>query len=55
MILVLLYALNRNFFLFFKEPNGETPSSLYRVAAVLLQFNLIDLDDLYVHVSQVGR
>ncbi|XP_032475144.1 THO complex subunit 2 isoform X7 [Phocoena sinus] len=32
------------------EPNGETPSSLYRVAAVLLQFNLIDLDDLYVHL-----
>ena len=28
----------------------ETPSSLYRVAAVLLQFNLIDLDDLYVHL-----
>lgn len=53
MILVVLYALNRNFF-FFKEPNGETPSSLYRVAAVLLQFNLIDLDDLYVHVSQAG-
>eukprot|EP00074_Homo_sapiens_P104666 XP_016885164.1 THO complex subunit 2 isoform X5 [Homo sapiens] len=33
-----------------EEPNGETPSSLYRVAAVLLQFNLIDLDDLYVHL-----
>uniref|UniRef100_A0A2K5EI09 THO complex subunit 2 n=1 Tax=Aotus nancymaae TaxID=37293 RepID=A0A2K5EI09_AOTNA len=38
-------------FKFYQEPNGETPSSLYRVAAVLLQFNLIDLDDLYVHVS----
>nr|XP_054327101.1 THO complex subunit 2 isoform X11 [Pongo pygmaeus] len=37
-------------FKFYQEPNGETPSSLYRVAAVLLQFNLIDLDDLYVHL-----
>uniref|UniRef100_A0A2K5CJY7 THO complex subunit 2 n=1 Tax=Aotus nancymaae TaxID=37293 RepID=A0A2K5CJY7_AOTNA len=37
-------------FKFYQEPNGETPSSLYRVSAVLLQFNLIDLDDLYVHL-----
>ncbi|KAK2490112.1 hypothetical protein MC885_011648 [Smutsia gigantea] len=37
-------------FKFYQKPNGETPSSLYRVAAVLLQFNLIDLDDLYVHL-----
>ncbi|KAH0510598.1 THO complex subunit 2 [Microtus ochrogaster] len=37
-------------FKFYQEPNGETPSSLYTVAAVLLQFNLIDLDDLYVHL-----
>ncbi|XP_040855948.1 THO complex subunit 2 isoform X3 [Ochotona curzoniae] len=37
-------------FKFYQEPNGETPCSLYRVAAVLLQFNLIDLDDLYVHL-----
>ncbi|XP_036126158.1 THO complex subunit 2 isoform X11 [Molossus molossus] len=37
-------------FKFYQEPNGETPSSLYRVAAVLLQVNLIDLDDLYVHL-----
>nr|NP_001366034.1 THO complex subunit 2-like [Jaculus jaculus] len=37
-------------FNFYQEPNGETPSSLYRVAAELLQFNLIDLDDLYVHL-----
>ncbi|XP_012873529.1 PREDICTED: THO complex subunit 2 [Dipodomys ordii] len=37
-------------FKFYQEPSGETPSSLYRVAAVLLQFNLIDLDDLYVHL-----
>ena len=37
-------------FKFYQEPIGETPSSLYRVAAVLLQFNLIDLDDLYVHL-----
>lgn len=34
-----------------QDPSGETPSSLYRVAAVLLQHNLIDLEDLYVHVS----
>ncbi|XP_059535243.1 THO complex subunit 2 isoform X7 [Myotis daubentonii] len=37
-------------FKFYQEPSGETPSSLYRVAAVLLQVNLIDLDDLYVHL-----
>ncbi|ELW68126.1 THO complex subunit 2 [Tupaia chinensis] len=37
-------------FKFYQEPNGETPSSLYRVAAVLIQFNLIELDDLYVHL-----
>uniref|UniRef100_A0A8D0CBS1 THO complex subunit 2 n=1 Tax=Salvator merianae TaxID=96440 RepID=A0A8D0CBS1_SALMN len=37
-------------FKFYQEPNGETPVSLYRVAAVLLQHNLIDLEDLYVHL-----
>ncbi|KAI5936112.1 THO complex subunit 2, partial [Manis javanica] len=37
-------------FKFYQELNGETPSSLYRAAAVLLQFNIIDLDDLYVHL-----
>lgn len=37
-------------FKFYQEPNGETPSSLYRVAAVLLQHNLIALDDLYTHL-----
>ncbi|KAG9478503.1 THO complex subunit 2 isoform X2 [Eleutherodactylus coqui] len=37
-------------FKFYQEPNGETPISLYRVAAVLLQHNLIDLEDLYVHL-----
>ncbi|KAM9326092.1 THO complex subunit 2 [Gastrophryne carolinensis] len=37
-------------FKFYQEPNGETPSSLYRVAAVLLQQNLIELEDLYVHL-----
>ncbi|XP_068813870.1 THO complex subunit 2 isoform X5 [Struthio camelus] len=36
-------------FKFYQDPSGETPSSLYRVAAVLLQHNLIDLEDLYVH------
>ncbi|XP_063288176.1 THO complex subunit 2 [Pelobates fuscus] len=37
-------------FKFYQEPNGETPSSLYRVAAVLLQQTLIELEDLYVHL-----
>uniref|UniRef100_A0A8C5WF72 THO complex subunit 2 n=1 Tax=Leptobrachium leishanense TaxID=445787 RepID=A0A8C5WF72_9ANUR len=37
-------------FKFYQEPNGETPSSLYRVAAVLLQQALIELEDLYVHL-----
>ncbi|KAI5935692.1 THO complex subunit 2 [Manis javanica] len=37
-------------FKFYQELNGETPSSLYRAAAVLLQSNLIDLDGLYVHL-----
>ncbi|KAE8584287.1 hypothetical protein XENTR_v10020899 [Xenopus tropicalis] len=37
-------------FKFYQEPSGETPSSLYRVAAVLLQNNLIELEDLYVHL-----
>ncbi|KAG8553731.1 hypothetical protein GDO81_003527 [Engystomops pustulosus] len=37
-------------FKFYQEPNGETPNSLYRIAAVLLQQNLIDLEDLYVHL-----
>uniref|UniRef100_A0A8C3KTD5 THO complex subunit 2 n=1 Tax=Chrysolophus pictus TaxID=9089 RepID=A0A8C3KTD5_CHRPC len=37
-------------FKFYQDPSGETPSSLYRVAAVLLQHNLIDLEDLYVHL-----
>uniref|UniRef100_A0A672TAM8 THO complex subunit 2-like n=1 Tax=Sinocyclocheilus grahami TaxID=75366 RepID=A0A672TAM8_SINGR len=39
------------FFWFPQEPNGETPSSLYHIAAALLQHNLIALEDLYVHVS----
>ncbi|XP_043560804.1 THO complex subunit 2 isoform X1 [Chiloscyllium plagiosum] len=37
-------------FKFYQEPNGETPPSLYRVAAILLQNNLVELDDLYVHL-----
>ncbi|XP_033875771.2 THO complex subunit 2-like isoform X3 [Acipenser ruthenus] len=37
-------------FKFYQEPNGETPSSLYHVAAALLQHNLIELGDLYVHL-----
>ncbi|XP_028922954.1 THO complex subunit 2 isoform X3 [Ornithorhynchus anatinus] len=42
-------------FKFYQEPNGETPSSLYRVAAVLLQHHLIDLEDLYVHLLPVDN
>ncbi|XP_064422604.1 THO complex subunit 2 isoform X2 [Latimeria chalumnae] len=37
-------------FKFYQEPSEETPFSLYRVAAILLQHNLIDLEDLYVHL-----
>uniref|UniRef100_A0A8C9V1T3 THO complex subunit 2 n=1 Tax=Scleropages formosus TaxID=113540 RepID=A0A8C9V1T3_SCLFO len=37
-------------FKFHQEPNGETPTSLYHVAAALLQHNLIELEDLYVHL-----
>ncbi|XP_041075794.1 THO complex subunit 2-like [Polyodon spathula] len=37
-------------FKFYQEPNGETPSSLYHVAAALLQHSLIELGDLYVHL-----
>uniref|UniRef100_A0A8C2DN79 THO complex subunit 2 n=1 Tax=Cyprinus carpio TaxID=7962 RepID=A0A8C2DN79_CYPCA len=37
-------------FKFHQEPNGETPSSLYHIAAALLQHNLIALEDLYVHL-----
>ena len=29
----------------------KTPSSLYRVAALLLQHNLVDLDALYPHLN----
>lgn len=42
-------------FKFYQEPNGETPLSLYRVTAVLLQVNLIDLDDLYVHLLPADK
>ncbi|XP_051513509.1 THO complex subunit 2-like isoform X1 [Myxocyprinus asiaticus] len=37
-------------FKFHQEPNGETPASLYHIAAALLQHNLIALEDLYVHL-----
>lgn len=37
---------------FFQEPNEETPKSLYHIAAALLHNNLIELEDLYVHVSR---
>ncbi|KAJ3588966.1 hypothetical protein NHX12_009818 [Muraenolepis orangiensis] len=37
-------------FKFYQEPNEETPKSLYHIAAALLHHNLIELDDLYVHL-----
>jgi hypothetical protein len=33
----------------------ETPASLYKVAALLLQHSLIDLETLYPHVSVPGE
>ncbi|KPP70892.1 THO complex subunit 2-like [Scleropages formosus] len=41
---------NRVLDIILEEPNGETPTSLYHVAAALLQHNLIELEDLYVHL-----
>ncbi|XP_063046121.1 THO complex subunit 2 [Engraulis encrasicolus] len=41
-------------FKFHQEPNGETPASLYHVAANLLQHNLIALEDLYAHLMPVN-
>uniref|UniRef100_A0A673WPC3 THO complex subunit 2 n=1 Tax=Salmo trutta TaxID=8032 RepID=A0A673WPC3_SALTR len=32
------------------EPNEETPTSLYHIAAALLHHNLIELEDIYVHL-----
>uniref|UniRef100_A0A669CVE1 THO complex subunit 2 n=1 Tax=Oreochromis niloticus TaxID=8128 RepID=A0A669CVE1_ORENI len=37
-------------FKFYQEPNEETPKSLYHIAAALLHYNLIELEDLYVHL-----
>uniref|UniRef100_UPI00358DF603 THO complex subunit 2 isoform X2 n=1 Tax=Myxine glutinosa TaxID=7769 RepID=UPI00358DF603 len=37
-------------FRYYREPGRETPTSLYRVTALLLQHQLIDLEDLYVHL-----
>lgn len=37
--------------LFQNDVTLRTPESLYNVAALVLQENLIDLDDLYVYVS----
>uniref|UniRef100_A0A7N9AXV8 THO complex subunit 2 n=1 Tax=Mastacembelus armatus TaxID=205130 RepID=A0A7N9AXV8_9TELE len=37
-------------FKFYQEPNEETPKSLYHIAAALLHHNLIELEDLYVHL-----
>ncbi|KAK7925589.1 hypothetical protein WMY93_007899 [Mugilogobius chulae] len=40
-------------FKFYQEPNEETPKSLYHIAAALLNHNLIQLEDLYVHLMPV--
>ncbi|XP_015255221.1 PREDICTED: THO complex subunit 2 isoform X3 [Cyprinodon variegatus] len=40
-------------FKFYQEPNEETPKSLYHIAAALLHHNLIELEDLYVHLMPV--
>uniref|UniRef100_A0A672JQU5 THO complex subunit 2 n=1 Tax=Salarias fasciatus TaxID=181472 RepID=A0A672JQU5_SALFA len=37
-------------FKFYQEPNEETPKSLYHIAAALLHHNLIELEDLYIHL-----
>ncbi|XP_068600453.1 THO complex subunit 2 [Brachionichthys hirsutus] len=37
-------------FKFYQEPNEETPKSLHHIAAALLHHNLIELEDLYVHL-----
>ncbi|CAL8281423.1 unnamed protein product [Arctogadus glacialis] len=37
-------------FKFYQEPNEETPRSLYHIAAALLHHNLVELEDLYVHL-----
>uniref|UniRef100_A0A673WZW9 THO complex subunit 2 n=1 Tax=Salmo trutta TaxID=8032 RepID=A0A673WZW9_SALTR len=37
-------------FKFNQEPNEETPTSLYHIAAALLHHNLIELEDIYVHL-----
>ncbi|XP_067085203.1 THO complex subunit 2 [Osmerus mordax] len=37
-------------FKFCQEPNEETPRSLYHIAAALLHHNLIELEDIYVHL-----
>lgn len=42
---------NSFYFVFIQEPNEETPKSLYHIAAALLHHHLIELEDLYVHVS----
>lgn len=39
-------------YVLFQEPNEETPKSLYHIAAALLHYNLIELEDLYVHVRK---
>ncbi|XP_030637187.1 THO complex subunit 2 [Chanos chanos] len=38
-------------FHFYQEPSESTPSSLYQIAAVLLQHKLVQLEELYVHLT----
>lgn len=47
------YLIHVIFLLIAQEPNEETPKSLYHIAAALLHHNLIELEDLYVHVSRL--
>lgn len=47
-----LYYFFIHFLCFPQEPNEETPKSLYHIAAALLHHNLIELEDLYVHVRE---
>lgn len=38
-------------FVFQDQPGASTPSSLFHLAALLIKHGLVELDDLYLHVS----
>ena len=38
-------------YVFQRMEDGETPESLYRIAALLISHNLVDIDKFYPHVS----